>query len=113
MGPPAALTCSRPPEVPNTILLSRVQNPPWTADATARSVCTGPPDTSIFWSLPGVLNTMYRLSGDQKGRPPAPVVPTKGRASTASKDRTHNWSIPPEEARNASLRPSGESATLL
>src|SRR5579864_6745807 len=113
-APPAALTCSNAlgPLTPKTILPSCVHKPPRTAAVTSHSVCAGPPDASIFWSLPTVENTMVRLSEDQKGTPATPSVPASGRASTESMDRIQIWGVPPPLAMKASLRPSGETAKL-
>jgi hypothetical protein len=44
-------------------------------------VTGGPPDTSTFFILVPAMNPMYRLSGDQKGRP-ASSVPGTGWAKS-------------------------------
>ena len=66
--PPVADTRFSPnPPSQKTITPSRFQVPPDLAPETSHTVCTGPPETSIFLSLPPAKKPIDRLSGDQKG----------------------------------------------
>src|SRR5215471_21260810 len=96
------------PEV-NKITPSRFQVPP-RGNGVSQSAKTGPPNASIFFSLPPAKNPMRRLSGDQKGRP-APSVPASGFACNESIGRTHKRDLPSGvEATYARRRPSGDIA---
>src|SRR4029434_7060185 len=62
---------------------------------------TTPPEAStVFRVLAFVKKPSVRLSGDQNGNA-APSVPASGRASSASKARTHNTVAVPCRAPNA------------
>src|SRR4029077_16146330 len=88
---------------------SRFQAPPRPVGASER-VNGGPPEASIFLSLPPAKNPMNRLSGDQKGKP-APSVPARGCACNESRGRTHKSDFPSGlVATYANRPPSGESA---
>src|SRR5205085_11933617 len=75
-SPPVASTrCSPPlPRPAKTITSSLFQVPPPTFRGLLQSVIGGPPEASIFLSLPSAKKPIDRLSGDQKGYA-APSVP--------------------------------------
>src|SRR3954471_14182646 len=76
----------------------------------SHSTCGGSPDTPIFFRKSFVKNARKRLSGDQNGAK-APAVPGSSRAVSASSGRTQmRDSSPGRPARNAIVRPSGETA---
>src|SRR3954468_22717629 len=54
---------------------------------------------------------MCRLSGDQNGKA-APSVPATGRDSTLSSARIHSTAEDKYGATNASVRPSGDNASI-
>src|SRR5437867_1176888 len=93
---------------------SRVQKPVVGAlSPTGHRVTGGPPETSIFLSLPWLVKPRNRPSGDQKGKL-APSVPGRARVSRESSVRIQNMLRPPAGvALNTSLRPSGDKARLL
>src|SRR5258708_30935562 len=66
--------------------------PPRPSEAS-QMVNGGPPEDSIFLSLPPAKNAMKRLSGDQKGYV-APSVPAKGCACEESRGRIHMTDFP-------------------
>src|SRR5262249_56783738 len=70
--------------------------------------CAGPPETSIFLTLPSATKARYLPSGDQKGRV-APSVPPNGCAVSAFSGRTQIRVLPElSVALKAIVRPSGE-----
>src|SRR3954453_19515656 len=76
----------------------------------SHSTCGGSPETPTFFSNPFVKNATKWLSGDQNGAK-APAVPGSSRAVSASSGRTQmRDSSPGRPARNAIVRPSGETA---
>src|SRR5262245_12608615 len=78
----------------------------------SQSEMAGPPDASIFLSLPPAENAMKRLSGDQKG-PAAPSVFASGWAERLASSRTHNtWRPFALFATKARRWPSGERASF-
>src|SRR6516162_187479 len=88
-APPADGACMAPTfKSEYTIRLSGVQKPPATADWISPSSCDGPPAASTLRSLRSDENRMYRLSGDQNGRPSTPIVDSSGRASCVAIERT-------------------------
>ena len=109
--PPAAATRESPLPLAgvNRITSPRPQDPAKDVFVSL-SEMAGPPDASIFLSLPPAENAMKRLSGDQNG-PPAPSVPARGWAARSASARTHNTTRPfASGATKAMRRPSGESA---
>src|ERR1022692_4234375 len=91
----------------------RLQEAPRDTPGRSQTFCGGPPEISISSRLLPTVNPMRRLSGDQKGSA-APSVPAKGRASIASRSRTHSCVCPScIVAVNAKWRPSGETARPL
>src|SRR5262245_38614639 len=109
-SPPALDTrdTPSPPSTEKRITSSRLHAPPVGTPAS-HSVAGSPPETSIFFSLPGAKKPMKRLSGDQKGKL-APSVPASGFASAALKARTQSCTLPPVVAVKASHFPSGDTA---
>src|ERR1700741_772860 len=77
----------------------------------SHTVSGGPPEMSIFLSLPSAKNPTKRLSGDQKGDA-AFSVPCTIEAVSPSSERTHNCDFPSAfTARKTICRPSGDTAT--
>ena len=98
-----------PPRGVNRITSSRFHAPVELKGRVA-SVVGGPPDASIFFSLPCARNATKRESGDQNGNA-APSVPASGWA-TVRVERAHPEQSfsGPSVATNARRRPSGDSA---
>src|SRR5262245_43166838 len=96
------------PKVPKTITPSLFHEPPIVTPGKSQMGCGGPPEISIFFSLPALSNAMKRLSGDQKGGVVAPSVPRRGRASRESIPRTQRRLTPSEQyrERQANARPA-------
>src|SRR5262245_36700388 len=97
-----------PPKAEKRITPLRPHAPPL-GTPTSHSVTGSPPETSIFFSLPGTKKPMKRLSGDQKGKL-APSVPASGFPSAALRGRTQSCTLPPVAAVKASHLPSGDTA---
>src|SRR5262245_20683130 len=117
-GPPESDTRSKPvPEAPKRMTPLAFHAPSRKPPVYSHKVCGGPPDSATFFRWPGnpfTPNARNRLSGDQIGPGTAPSVPARGRASSASNDRTHKTERPlGPGASNAIRRPSGDRTPVV
>src|ERR1700735_534320 len=96
----------------NSIVPSALQPPmPASLPTPSTSVCEAPPGTLIFLNFPSAKKPRYWLSGDQNGYA-ASSVPGNMAACCASSGRNHSFVTPfSSTAENASVFPSGETAT--
>jgi hypothetical protein len=93
---------------------SRFHEPPTATPGRSLNVCGGPPDTSIFLSLPPASHATNLPSGDQKGggtgRALGTSEPRRGRASSEFMSRIQSRATPSEaRPKNAMWRPSGDT----
>src|SRR5215472_7511068 len=96
---------------PKTIVPSRFQVPPHSKRESQRT-WTVPLVVSTVLRRLSAKNPIWRLSGDQKGKP-APSVPLSCWAVEPERTRTHSVAFPSgPSATNAKRDPSGEIAKL-